>query len=74
MCASEPGEVVGGSGSGGGGQEKQREKQEKKSIQPAHFFPCMAKRGDLLWGNDDLCQGYKGRQGASVTKVCANND
>lgn len=37
-------------------------------------FPGAAERGDLLWGNDDLCQGWKGRQGASGTKVCANND
>lgn len=52
---------------------RQREKKEK-SIQLALFFPGIAKRGDLLWGNDDLCQGWRGRQGASGTKVCANND
>lgn len=28
-------------------------------------FPGAAERGDLLWGNDDLCQGWRGRQGAS---------
>lgn len=60
----------GGRGRDGG---RQREKKEK-SIRLAHFFPGMAERGDLLWGNDDLCQGWKGRQGASGTKVCANND
>lgn len=62
----------------GGGQVKRRQGRQRekkgKSIQLAHFFPGMAKKGDLLWGNDDLCQGWKGRQGASGTKVCANND
>lgn len=61
----------------GGGQPKRRGRQKEKkekSIQPAHFFPGLEKRGDLLWGNDDLCQGWKGRQGASGMKVRANND
>lgn len=59
--------VVGGVGGVGEG--------EKGKINTASaLFPGAAERGDLLWGNDDLCQGWKGRQGASGTKVCANND
>lgn len=61
---------------GVGGEETRKAKGEKGKINTTstRFFPGMAKRGDLLWGNDDLCQGWKGRQAASGTKVCANND
>lgn len=55
---------------GGGGAEGEKGKINTTST----LFPGAAERRDLLWGNDDLCQGWKGRQGASGTKVCANND
>lgn len=58
-------------GEGGAGKA---EGEKGKINTTSTLFPGMAKRGDLLWGNDDLCQGWKGRQGASGTKVCANND
>lgn len=62
-------------GGGGGGWGGRGGEGEKGKINTASaLFPGAAERGDLLWGNDDLCQGWKGRQGASGTKVCANND
>lgn len=47
--------------------------EKRKSIRVAHFSAAW-RRGDLLWRNYDLCQGWKGRQGAAGTEVCANND
>jgi len=46
--------------------------KEKSIIVPDFSAAC--RRGDLLWRNYDLCQGWKGRQGAARTEVCANND
>lgn len=49
------------------------EGEKEKSIRAADFSAACW-RGDLLWRNYDLCQGWKGRQGAARTEVCANND
>lgn len=49
---------------------RQREKQEK-SIRPAHFFPAWQGKGIYCGG---MMIYVRGRQGASGTKVFANND
>lgn len=50
---------AGGGGGGGGLGRKRRNRYGQRA------FPGAAERGDLLWGNDDLCQGWRGRRGAS---------
>lgn len=66
--------AAGGGGGGGGGGGWGWRGRKGKNQYGQRTFPGAAERGDPLWGNDDLCQGWKGRQGASGTKVCADND
>lgn len=59
---------------GGGGSRWTDRADRGRKRKNQYNQNSMEKRGDLLRGNDDLCQGCKGRQGEVVTKVCANND
>lgn len=47
----------GGGVEAGGEKTGKAEGETGKINTTTHFFTRMAKKGDLLWGNDDLCQG-----------------
>lgn len=49
----------------GGAEIGEAEGEKGKINTAAHFFPAWQREGIYCEGNDDLCQGWKGRQGAS---------